>query len=327
MKIACPIQNLKEIEPLAEAGVDEFYCGVLHSDQHLSHRPPTEKFNFRNLKELEEAIRICHSLDKDIWLTLNRRHRLFDYFPFENKLILRNSLDLFKLSAELKLDGVIIADTPLLLEAISQRPNGVKIAVSTVLPTLNSESITFFKELGCQRTILERQMTIREIQSIDENIKDIELEIFFDLGCVYMDAFCRLEPAIGIKHFYKSTKSIRPCRFPLNISIYQSKLKPEKGSKILSSLKRRIFGVPVLIYGLSSLFYYTKLRNDIIFKLPFRGFSLTEKLLQLKILKSTLDFLITERKRDYESYFDFLKRQGLLRHNFEDGYFKNKLRY
>jgi collagenase-like PrtC family protease len=325
MKITCPAQNLKEIEPLIEAGVDEFYCGVLYGDKRLNHRPSTKKFNFSNLKEIEEAVAICHSFNKDIWLVLNRHQRLFDAFPYENKSILHNALDLFKLAEGLGFDGVIIADISLLLEITSLKFGSIEIATSTVLPTLNSESVNFFKDLGCRRTILERQMTIKEIQSIDENIENIELECFFDVGCAYVDAFCRLDKYIGIEHRSdRLITSVRPCRFPLNVNIFHPGLEPEKKSKILSSLKKRVFNIPVIFYCLSSLFYYAKLRNEVILKLAFRGYSLREKLLQLKILKSALDFLSSEKRCDYETYFNFLQEKGLLRRNFEEGYFKSE---
>lgn len=57
MKIACPIINSAEVEPLAKSGADEFFCGVLYGDKSINFniKPATEKFNLKNLEELEKT--------------------------------------------------------------------------------------------------------------------------------------------------------------------------------------------------------------------------------------------------------------------------------
>jgi len=321
MKIACPISKLTEIEPLAEAGADEFYCGILYGKERINCRPATSKFNFKNLEELKRAIEISHSFNKDIWLVIN--YRMPFSFPFsqKGKSMVKNGLELFKEAAKLGVDGVIVADLPLLLEILSfsPRPENIKLACSTMLPVLNSQSINFFKKLGYQRMILDRQMTVKEIQSIDKKVEDIELEIFTNCECLYLDGFCKLE-AIGLEHFSSGQDRV-PCRFPFNFTIPHSNLNKKSGKEIISSLRRNTTWMPLTRWYLSSLFHFIKLRNVLILKVTARGIPLMYLVPVVKAFKLASNFLVNSRP-SHKDYLNFCKKElGLFfKYDFKDGY-------
>lgn len=312
MRIASPLSNLAEIEPLVKAGTDELYCGVLFGKKTISARPATPQFNFKNLEELKEAIKICHYFNKEIWLTLNySTQSIFKQNIRDSNLHLKTISELFKRAVELGIDGIMIADIALLLKILPYKSD-VKIAISTMLPILNSEAINFFKQFKINRIILERQMSIKEIRSIDKNISNIELEIFVSGRCTYINAFCKLSERLELPHFvtaepYKKIPAKYLCGLPLRINIVESTIYQKKLSKqIISSVEEKTFKSPKKC-SLCSLFYLNKLKNSIVLKLIDRGFPLERKIKTLLPIRDAVDFLSKERP-NYQGYSNFCKK-------------------
>ncbi len=288
IKIAIGVDSLSDIEPLIEAGANEFFCGIL-GRRRLNGRPNISRFNLDNLEELKRAIKICHFYNKEIWLALNA-------FSLTT-LMVKEADNLFHKAVQSNIDGVILADLELLSRIAAGKSN-VKIAISTLLPRLNLESINFFKQFRFNRLILDRQMTLGEVQIIDNNIKNIELETFAIPNCRYVNAFCRYEKITGLPH----GKYMCPCTIPLGIKVVPP---PDKNKeKLISShLREVLFKKEALLplTNLSRLFYFNKLRNKLILKFDFRGYSLPDKISSVKFFSEILSFL-SNNQPSYKNY-------------------------
>jgi len=56
-------------------------------------------------------------------------------------------------------------------------PNA-RLHLSTQANTLNHEAISFWYDLGVERVVLARELTIKEIEQIKQKVPGMELEIF-----------------------------------------------------------------------------------------------------------------------------------------------------
>ena len=78
MKITAPLSRVEEIEPLAAAGADEFYCSIVPADWMARFgSSATSRRPFGNLPndgDLEEAIEKVQALGKHLSLVMNAQH-------------------------------------------------------------------------------------------------------------------------------------------------------------------------------------------------------------------------------------------------------------
>jgi len=88
--------------------------------------------------------------------------------------------------------GIIVNDMGLLLR-LKQIGYNKEIVISTGGTTFNSSTVSFYKQFGITRVVLDRQLKTEEIISILENHKDIDFEIFLLFAnCTFVDGYCSL---------------------------------------------------------------------------------------------------------------------------------------
>jgi putative protease len=67
----------------------------------------------------------------------------------------------------------------------------IPIYASTYLASLNYEAVDFLKKLEVERVILERQVSIKEINEIAKRSEDVEIEVFIHgSGCSHINFSC-----------------------------------------------------------------------------------------------------------------------------------------
>ena len=118
-------------------------------------------------KELVEAAQLAHSLGKKIYLTVN-------IMPHNDEL--EQLPEYLHLLAKAKVDAVIVSDMGvfrLVKEHIPQIP----IHVSTQTSTVNWASALSWQEMGAERVVLARELSLEEIARIKNKVK-LELEVF-----------------------------------------------------------------------------------------------------------------------------------------------------
>jgi collagenase-like PrtC family protease len=99
-------------------------------------------------------------------------------------------LKIVKQLKQIDLDGYIVADIGLLLTLRKKGPKK-QIHISTGGTVFNSEAVSFYKNLGVRRIILDRQTTLESMDALSIDNPDIDFEVFIvNTLCVYIDGFC-----------------------------------------------------------------------------------------------------------------------------------------
>jgi len=189
MKIFTPFNSTNMVNSLINAGADELFCGVVYKrwnerfgkDVELNRRSSAgASANLTSMEELAEAIAMAHKLGKRLFLTLNHHQYTNTQLPYIKELM-----------AELKTiggDGIIVADLNVLEMG---KEIGLKVAVSTVLNVYNAETVKLLKDMGADRIILSRDISLEDIRRIREKVSDIEIEVFMlNAPCKFSDSMC-----------------------------------------------------------------------------------------------------------------------------------------
>ncbi len=186
MKIVAPISSPDEVVPLAEAGADEFYCGIVP-------REWSERFNnsgvnrriFGNLSTFEQlstAIEQAHRRERSVSLVLNAPH-----YSEEHMVAL---LELSARFADLGGDALIVGDAGLLALLAEEGPH-IRLHVSSLLACRNAEAAAFYGGLGARRVIFPRDVTLAEMAGVAAANPDLEFEAFvLNDGCVFEEGTC-----------------------------------------------------------------------------------------------------------------------------------------
>ena len=186
MRITAPISRIDEIETLAAAGADEFYCGVVPKEwiARFNTGAVNRRYfgNLGGLEELQEAVAIAHRCAVKLFLVLNAQHYGAAY-----------QLALVELASRFRYfggDAVIVADAALIVE-LRERVPDMAIHVSSVAACRNSAGVGFYRDMGVRRVILPRDLTLDEIGAIAQAAGDVEVEAFvLNDGCVFEEGAC-----------------------------------------------------------------------------------------------------------------------------------------
>jgi len=163
----------KKIELLAPAGDIEKLKTALHfgadavyfAGKNYGLRAFGTNFEETSIKETMDII---HSYGKKGYVTLNvyARHNDFDGLK-----------DYVQTLIDANVDAVIISDLGIFSFVKSNFPN-LPIHVSTQANTTNAYAAKMWQNLGAERVVLARELTINEIENISKNNPNLELEAF-----------------------------------------------------------------------------------------------------------------------------------------------------
>ena len=123
--------------------------------------------NFENTS-IKETMEIIHSYGKKGYVTLNvyARHNDFDGLK-----------DYVQTLVDAKVDAVLISDLGIFSFVRKNFPN-LPIHVSTQANTTNGYAAKMWRELGAERVVLARELTLDEIKNIAKLNPGLEIEAF-----------------------------------------------------------------------------------------------------------------------------------------------------
>lgn len=200
MKIISPVSNVGEVEKVINAGADEIYCGVFtqkwrerYTDIGAPNRHPSRHANLKNFDELNRVVKLAHSYNVPVCFSIN------EFYSGEQYDM---ALEEISKAIEMGIDALIISDINLLLMVRDKIHSHIKIHVGTGGTTFNSSTVSFYKNLGASRVILDRQLSISEIEQITSKSSDMEIEVFvLNQKCHNIDGFCSFQHGlIGTKY-------------------------------------------------------------------------------------------------------------------------------
>ncbi len=175
-ELLAPAGSLEKLKIAISYGADAVYFGA-------------KKFSLRakagNLshEELKEAISYAKKHAVKSYVTVNIFARNSDISELS---------DFLSYLSEIRPDAIIVSDPGVICLAKKHAPN-LPIHLSTQANTLNYESVLFWKSQGIKRINLARELGLKEITKIREQVPNIELEVFIHGAlCISYSGRCML---------------------------------------------------------------------------------------------------------------------------------------
>ncbi|MBN2340368.1 MAG: U32 family peptidase [Deltaproteobacteria bacterium] len=160
-KLLAPAGNMEKLKVAVAYGADEVYFGLT-------------EFSLRNfagnftLDEAETALAYLHAHDIPGYVTLN-------IYPFETEY--QRLIETAHQLAEMGADGIIVSDLGV-ISALKKAQNPLPIHISTQANTLSPQTVMAYRALGASRVNLARELSIEQIESLQQNITQVETEVF-----------------------------------------------------------------------------------------------------------------------------------------------------
>ena len=201
MKILAPIDHFDEAEPLIHAGADELYGGFVSSEWKKKYslggsinKRTFAEAQFASFAELKKTVSFAHDNGVQFFMTLNNDYYSEAQYPLVLKEIER--------AVRLEVDALLVADLGLILECKKQG-YPIDLHLSILATVLNTEAARFYQELGVSRIVLDRTLTLTEIEKIVSKVKDVEFEVFMMYGkCPNIEGLCTLFHHDDPKHIW-----------------------------------------------------------------------------------------------------------------------------
>lgn len=315
IELLSPAGNYEKLDMVYRYGADAAYIG----GKMFNLRAFADNFND---DELENAVKLAHSLNKKLYVTLN-------IIPHNNDL--ERMPEYVKYLDTLGIDGIIVADMGV-FQIVKENSN-IPINISTQASNTNWASVKMWKELGAKRVILAREVSISEIREIRDKVPDIELEAFaHGAMCMSISGRCLLSNYMTGRDANRGACA-QPCRWKYNLveekrpGQYFPIGEDERGTYIMNSkdLCTIEFLDQMIDAGLDSLkiegrmkgIYYaattTKIYRQAIDEYYDKKWKFKQK---------WLDELMTISHRNYTSGFYF-KKPGTEDHNYDSSAYKH----
>lgn len=161
-EILAPASNLEVLKTAVIYGADAVYIG----GEMYGLRAKAKNFS---LEDMKEGIDFAHKYGKKVYVTANITAHNRDLSGVE---------DYFTELKEIKPDALIISDPGVFSIAKKICPE-IDIHISTQSNNVNYMTFRFWKEQGATRVVTARELSVKEIKEIHENIPpDLEIETF-----------------------------------------------------------------------------------------------------------------------------------------------------
>lgn len=161
-ELLSPAGNLTKLKIAIVYGADAVYASMANFS--LRTRSAREF----DLDSFKQAIDYTHSKGKKFYATVNA-------FPFNSQIDgLKRHL---KTLGELKPDGFIVS-TPGVMSLARELAPDVEVHLSTQANVMNYLDAKIYHDMGASRIVVAREMNLRDVIKIKEQIPSLEIEIF-----------------------------------------------------------------------------------------------------------------------------------------------------
>lgn len=252
-ELLAPVGSIKKLNSALHFGADAVYFAG-------------KNFGLRayatNLSEEEifQATSLCHSNNKKAYVTVNifAQNKDFGYLK-----------DYLQLLEQAKADALIVSDAGVV--SFIKKHSNLKIHLSTQANTTNKYAVEFWKDLGLERVVLARELSLNEIREIKDYVGDtVELEAFIHGAmCISYSGRCLLSSYLTDRDSNRG-ECVQSCRWEYTIT---EKSRPnkgltlcedERGSYILNSMDlcAMPFLEKVIESGISSLKIEGRMKSE-----------------------------------------------------------------
>ena len=161
LELLAPAGNFSKLKTAVYYGADAVYIG----GKSFSLRAFSDNFTD---EEIVEAVKFAHGKNVKIYVTVNIFAKNSDF---------EKAAEYFRFLERAKVDAVLITDVGLISLCKKVAPE-LKIHMSTQANTLNKYAVKFWGELGLERVVLARELSLSEIKEISEFNPETQLEAF-----------------------------------------------------------------------------------------------------------------------------------------------------
>ncbi len=201
VELLAPAGNLEKLKIALGYGADAVYGGT-----------STFSLRIRSGKEFDtesfkEGIEYAHTRGKKVYVTINS-------FPFNSQLGLYEN-HIAKM-AELKPDAFIISSPGIIKMASKIAPN-IPLHLSTQANVMNALDAQVYYDLGVQRIIAAREISLKDCEAIKRSIPDLEIEIFVHGSMCFAYSGRCLISALQKGRVPNRGSCANDCRFPYEI--------------------------------------------------------------------------------------------------------------
>ncbi|MEN8189287.1 MAG: peptidase U32 family protein [Thermodesulfobacteriota bacterium] len=194
MELLAPVGNLDNFEAAIEAGADAVYAGA-------------PAMNARNLardlrfEEIAAMTAICKQQGRKLYLAANSLIR-------EDELA--RVVETLTILEQIGPHGLIVQDLGL-AKIIADHFPTLSLHASTLMAAHNSLAVHAFEDMGFERVVLAREMTLKEIAAVCRKTS-VEIEIFIHGAmCFSYSGLCLFSSYLGGKSGLRG-RCVQPCR-------------------------------------------------------------------------------------------------------------------
>ena len=200
VELLAPAGNFNKLKTAFYFGADAAYIG----GKDFSLRSFADNFT---REEIIDAVKLAHSLNKKIYVTVNIFAKNRDFPLLE---------DYFKFLQSAGVDAAIISDSGAVYAAKKAAPK-LNIHISTQANLTNKYAVKFWHEQGASRAILARELSLEEIEEIHSFVPGIELEAFVHGAmCISYSGRCLLSDYLSGRPSNRG-ECVQACRWNYQI--------------------------------------------------------------------------------------------------------------
>ncbi len=201
MELLAPAGNFDKLKTAVHFGADAVYF----AGKNLGLRAFAGNFSD---EEIVEAMSYLHQRGKKGYVTVNIVAKDEDFEGIDDYLNLLLKADV---------DGVIVSDVGLIYYIRKNFPK-LNVHVSTQANVNNSYSAQFFADMGVTRIVLARELNLKQIQKLHENLKDkVEIEAFVHGAmCISYSGRCLLSNYLSGRDSNRGA-CVQACRWKYEI--------------------------------------------------------------------------------------------------------------
>lgn len=196
-ELLAPAGNMDSLRAALHFGADAVYGGM-------------KKYGLRAFAgnfdpdALKEAVTLVHQAGKKFYVTMNS-------YPFDDEL--EGFAEAAALAAEIGVDAAIVADPGAILTLRKKVPQ-LPVHVSTQANTVNTPAAELYRDLGCERVILAREMSLDRIRALHKKLGDsIQIETFVHgASCMAYSGRCMLSAYLTGRSGNRG-ECAQPCRW------------------------------------------------------------------------------------------------------------------
>ena len=196
-ELLSPAGNIESVYSAIHAGADAIYVGL----KSFSARAYAENFTKEDIKEITY---ICHLYNVKVYVTLNTLIKDSEVKEF---------LEIVDYLYEIGVDALLIQDFGM-MNLVLNLYDDFPVHASTQFNNTSIETIKLLKDMGVERVVLPRELSLEEIKSIDI---DIEKEVFIHGALCVSYSGCCLASSLNGGRSANRGECTGPCRLPYKL--------------------------------------------------------------------------------------------------------------